>query len=107
MRLPLPFVQAADRAGAPIVGPVPPQRPMHAVDELQGELGVPRLPGRARETQEVAHGEGIRPQVALSRSPAARCGALREAKHQLHGLVGTLVGIVQGCTTGERQSPNG
>jgi len=87
VRLGLPGEKAAQPPALRIVGPALAQRVMHSMDQRQREVCVPRFTGRAREAEEVADRERVRPQIALPGSLGRQSGAFREARHESCGIL--------------------
>jgi hypothetical protein len=79
--------ESADPSGAAIVGAMATEDVMHAIDQAQGEFGRVRGSGRAMEPEKIADRERIGPEIALRRAIGGQTGAIREARHQLEGLV--------------------
>ena len=74
---------------ARVVGAMPAEDVMDAIDQLQRELAIPRVAGRPIQAQEVANRKSVRPEVALCRTAPAQAGALREFHHQRDNLLTT------------------
>jgi hypothetical protein len=77
----VPPVEAAQPTMAVVVGAMPSQDVMHLIDEPQRQFPVSGLTGDASETEKVADGESIGPEIAPRRSLPAHAGALRETQH--------------------------
>ena len=75
MALPLVVGAARDPASTHVVRTVPPQHVVDLIDEAQREVQVAALPALAMEAEEVADGEGVRPQVPARRLVADRPAA--------------------------------
>lgn len=87
MKRALVIIESTQPAATRVIGPVPPEHRVHLIDEVERELAVMRVAGAPGEREEIADGEGVRPEVAARwlarREPRAR----REAQPQLGGEV--------------------
>src|SRR4029453_12765190 len=74
--------EPADPSGAPVIVAMPAEDAVHLLDQLERQLRVVRVARGLRETEEVADGEGICPQVALLRTVSDETGSRGELHHQ-------------------------
>jgi hypothetical protein len=60
MRFAVCCAETAQPSGAPVVRAMPPEHMVHAVDQVERELGQPPFPGSARQAKKVTDREGQR-----------------------------------------------
>jgi hypothetical protein len=82
--------QTTDPALPGVVGAMSPEDVVDLIDQTQGQLPVSAVPGAALQLQQVADGEGVRPQVAPRRPPAPETRTLDEGHHDLAHEVGRV-----------------
>ena len=80
--------QPADPTGAVVVGAMATEDVMHMTDQLERQLRKARIPRLAGESQEIADGERIGPQVTLLRPLGGEARTLGEPRHQLDRVFG-------------------
>ena len=75
--------EPAQPPAADVVLAMAAERPMHALDEPEGQLGVPALTSRAGQSEEGAHRERIGPEVTSSRAAGRHARPICVAHHQI------------------------
>jgi len=76
MGLALTLAQPTDPPDPRIVAPLPSERVMDPLDQSRGQLRVARVPRRTRQAEEVAHREGVRPEVTSLGALRGEAGAV-------------------------------
>ena len=85
MLLAFRLVQPADPPGLGVVPTSPAEGVMDLIHEPQRQIPIPGVFRQIVETQEIADGKGVGPEISFRRGGAARrSGCFREIGHQLH-----------------------
>ena len=85
MRFGVGVGEAADPAAAAIVGAVFAERVVNLVDEPQRQVQLRPISGFMEQTEVVARGERVGPQIAAHRLRGRQAGARGEGSHELVG----------------------